>query len=305
MTTTASASASTVAGARDGCPVCRGPAAGSRTVVRAGAVATCGRCGTWFRVPRPTLEELLRIYNQDYYKPWGMGEDASVARATKLATFEPLLIALDGLVGTDRPRSILDVGAATGLLLELAESRGWTPFALELNPYSAGVLRERYGAERVFEGELTARPFEPARFDAITMTDLIEHVLDVRGTLRAAAELLRPGGVLCITTPRIDSLSRWSMGATWLHFKEEHIQYFTAGALRAAMERNGFTQVHIAPYSKRLTLDYVHHQLQVYPHRWLTPLVTGVRRVLPAAVRRRPVGYRCGEMVAFGVRSGE
>jgi len=288
----------------DACPICNGASSRPRRVDRAGDVAVCDECGTWYRTPRPTAEDLIGIYDQDYYDAWGLDEDESIARGTKEATFAGTLRRLERMVGQpdNRKPALLDVGAATGLLLAAAEKGGWDPYGVELNPYSADVLRGRYGPERVFEGELTACTFPDASFDAITMTDVIEHVLDVSGTLRTAARLLRPGGVLCITTPRVDTLSRRLMGRRWLHFKEEHIQYLTGQAIERALQVVGFDDIRVRGHAKSLSLDYLHAQLQTYPHWILTPAVAMIRRCLPMRFRRHPVRYRCGEMLVTAHR---
>lgn len=282
------------------CPVCGGASSRQRSVLRAGRVDVCGTCGSWYRVPRPTIDELLKIYDQDYYKAWGLDQDADIALRTKQATFAPLLKLVAPHFGprVERPR-VLDVGAATGILLDMAAAIGWDCFGLELNPFSAGVLRERFGADHVFQGELTACTFPPGTFDAIMMTDLIEHVLDVPGTLKAAGGLLRPGGVLCITTPRIDSWSRGAMGSKWLHFKEEHIQYFSADGMSRALSAAGFTEVSIKSATKRLTQDYLYIQLKTYPHWLLTPIVRVARALTISPLRKLPLNYRCGEMLVL------
>jgi SAM-dependent methyltransferase len=288
------------------CPVCGARAWRQREVVRAGRVGVCSGCGSWFRIPRPRFEDLVKIYDARYYDSWGLKQDQSIARRTKEATFEPLLCALEAALlplGGAAPR-ILDVGAATGLLLELAEVRGWETYAVELNPYSAQVLRERFGLARVYEGELTSCDFPPSSFDYLTMTDLIEHVLDIPGTLQAAARLLRPGGLLALTTPQIDSWSRRLMGRVWLHFKEEHVQYFSRAGLGGALEQVGFREIRVQPARKRLTLDYLYVQLRTYPHWLLTPLAAATHTVLPSSCRARPLSHRCGEMLVLARRGG-
>ncbi|HUW82593.1 MAG TPA: class I SAM-dependent methyltransferase [Phycisphaerae bacterium] len=286
------------AGVRCPCPVCGDVPVRRHCVVRAGAVAVCGACGTWYRVPRPTCDDLAGIYDCQYYDPWGIDHDEAISLSTKAATFLPMLRHMEVLrASRGGARRLLDVGAATGVLLLLARDRGYDPFAVELNPFAADLLRQRLGPDHVFEGELTACTFAPRSFDWITMTDLIEHVLHVGQTLSAAARLLRADGILCITTPRVDSLSHRLLGGNWLHFKREHIQYFTARGLRWALYRAGFERVQVSPHRKGLTYDYLSRQLHVYSHWALTPAVAGLGRLLPRSLRSRAVPYRCGEML--------
>jgi methionine biosynthesis protein MetW len=46
-------------------------------------------------------------------------------------------------------------------------------------------------------------PYRDAAFDVVTCLDVLEHVLDPRHLLRELARVLRPGGVLVLTTPNI------------------------------------------------------------------------------------------------------
>lgn len=281
--------------------MCGGSPSRVKTVVRAGDVAVCDDCRGWYRVPRPSASDLEEIYNEGYYDSWGLQDNEESVTLTKRATFSPILDRIDKalLPESGRRGNFLDVGAATGILLDVAAQRGWEPYAVELNPYSARILREKFGTERVFEGELANYPVCGESFDVITMTDVLEHVLDIQTTLRTIATLMKDGGVLCITTPRIDSFSRVLLGRAWLHFKEEHIQYFSRRGIVFALKDAGFEQIQVCCHCKHLTVAYVHQQLQAFHHWLLTPMIASIHGVLPKSLRCRPSRFRCGEMLVI------
>lgn len=288
------------------CPVCGGSTGEPRQVARAGHVADCHACGSIFRTPRPTEAELAAIYDEAYYDPWGIDRDETIAEQTKRATFARLLERVEGLLpmtSGSSPR-LLDVGAATGLLLLEARRRGWDPYAVEINEHAVAALRQRLGPDRVHGGTLTTCDFPDASFDAITMTDLLEHVLEIDATLADARRLLRPSGVLCITTPDVDSVSHRLMGRRWLHFKAEHVVCLSRRGARLALERAGFVDVQLRPHAKHLSIAYAAGQMRTFEHWLLTPLLCGIERVLPRSLSRRPVGLRCGEMVITARRAG-
>jgi len=285
----------------DLCPVCGNIPIHIRRVVRANEIAVCGNCGSWYRVPRPGPETLNKIYDKKYYNSWGLNEDEKITQLSKRATFTPLLRRIKKILDPEGAINlrILDVGAATGMLLETANEFNFIPYATEVNDYSVTVLRQLYGSDHVFAGELTDCPFADGYFHVVTMTDVIEHVTEPGKTFQTAARLLGKDGVLCITTPRIDSLSRRVMGGGWLHFKEEHIQYFSRKAMAKALRLAGFSIIKISPHYKFLTLDYIYRQLLTYPHRLLTPVIRALHRILPAKWRNRPLRYCCGEMLVI------
>ena len=287
----------------ESCPICGGAAGKVKCVLRAKNVAVCDNCGGWYRLPRPSASDLKRIYTKEYYDSWSLNHNEQSVKSTKHATFSPILVRIEkgklSEAGTNKGK-ILDVGAATGFLLDVATERGWDPYAIELNPYSAGVLREKFGAKRVFEGELADYPGRSEFFDVITMTDVLEHVLDIHTTLKRAAGLLKEGGVLCMTTPRIDSFSRFLLGKKWLHFKEEHLQYFSRRGMVEVLREAGFEQIQISAHYKYLTIAYLHQQLQAFPHPLLTRIITLIHSILPNSLCICPMRFRCGEMLIIG-----
>jgi len=285
------------------CPICFGITRKYRKVVRAGKVGVCCQCGSWYRMSRPNPEGLAKIYNEDYYNSWGILTNKISVRSTKTATFTPVLRRLENITHLPPNKRLLDVGAATGILLEVAKEQGWAPYASEINPYSCKVLREKFGCNNVFEGQLTECDFPVGHFSAITMTDVIEHVLDVKGTLKAAANLLCAGGILCVTTPRIDSISHLLMRSQWFHFKEEHIQYFSRRAINKILEEAGFGEIKVSMHAKNLTFNYLHNQLREFPNRIFTPLISACHRILPESICNCNIKLYGGEMLVFARKS--
>jgi len=84
----------------DSCSICCGAPSTLHHVVRAKDVAVCGQCGSWYRVPRPTKQDLAKIYDKDYYDSWGLHGDENMTWASKKATFSPLLCRIQKLSGT-------------------------------------------------------------------------------------------------------------------------------------------------------------------------------------------------------------
>ena len=102
---------------------------------------------------------------------------------------------------------ILDIGCGGGLFLSLLKQEGAQVIGIELSDSRAQYARTRY------ELPIDKHPIESAywqdgyaqHFDAVTLWDVIEHVNYPFQTLRSAANVLRPGGLLFIDTPCRDS----------------------------------------------------------------------------------------------------
>lgn len=100
---------------------------------------------------------------------------------------------------------LLDVGCAFGTFLALAGERGWEPHGVEVSQYASAVARDTWGFE-VFTGDLEDYPGVPGSFDLVTFWDVIEHVGRPRQNLATAWRLLRPGGLLLLTTDNFAGL---------------------------------------------------------------------------------------------------
>lgn len=277
------------------CPGCG--ESGSRTLFRRDALhfVACVRCGLQRIDPPPSDETLAGIYGRTYYDAWGLQADEQIVSEMKRATFQRLLDALDLAPGA----RILDCGAATGFFMQAAAEQGFIPFGVELSPFGCEQIAEHFGSERVFCGQLEQARFQSMKgepFAALFMLDFIEHLRSPEATLRAAHQLLHPGGLLLLTTPDTESLTRRLMGRHWTHYKTEHLIYFSRSNLQRLLERAGFELLEVRPATKRLTLRYAHHQFSTYPHWLFSPVLRLLHAILPANLLDRLIPVVIGEM---------
>lgn len=258
----------------------------------------CSDCGLEKISPQPSNETLAKIYGAHYYDAWGLHDEEQTVAGLKKRTFKYVL----NKIGAHAPSAkLLDCGAATGFLLDVAVELGYQPYGLELSDFGAKAIADKFGADRVFCGELPNATFADARrgdFDVVTMCDYIEHVRDPRQTLELAREWLGPKGTLAITTPDAGSPSRRVLGNGWTHYKIEHLFYFNKRNLERLLKDVGFSSVSFYPLWKSLTLDYIGHQFEVYPHKALTTVARAIRRVAPNAIRSLPLPFTTGELLA-------
>jgi SAM-dependent methyltransferase len=77
---------------------------------------------------------------------------------------------------------------------------------IDLDPALADAPCNRRPGQRFVAGSATELPFADASFDVVTMFDLIEHVEDDERVAAEAMRVLRPNGVVLLTTP---SSERW------------------------------------------------------------------------------------------------
>jgi len=283
------------------CEICGGSAFAPRFEKAGHRYVRCGSCALERIHPPPSDADLDAIYGRQYYDAWGLADASSQVGDIKRATFRRVIAAAGAL---PRGAKVLDCGAATGFLMEVAAEMGLDPYGIELSAFGARAIAERFGAGHVFEGQLEAARFPalgPAPFSAVFMCDYLEHVRDPAGVLRSAATWLQPDAPLVISTPRLGSFTQRCMGPGWTHYKTEHLYYFTPDNLRLLLERSGFRQARCGPAWKTLTLDYARHQFDAYRHPLLTPLGR-LLAWLPERARRLPIPLALGEMLVVARR---
>jgi 2-polyprenyl-6-hydroxyphenyl methylase/3-demethylubiquinone-9 3-methyltransferase len=102
---------------------------------------------------------------------------------------------------------ILDIGCGGGLFLSLLKQKGAQVTGIELSDSRAQYAKATHGIEidkHLIESDFWQTGYAQ-HFDAVTLWDVIEHVNYPEQTLRAAAAVLKPDGLLLIDTPCRDS----------------------------------------------------------------------------------------------------
>jgi 2-polyprenyl-3-methyl-5-hydroxy-6-metoxy-1,4-benzoquinol methylase len=128
---------------------------------------------------------------------------------------------------------VLDIGCGFGESLGYHRSRGCEAHGVEAD---ANILRvaERHGLN-VRHGLFDPRHYEPASFDAVTLDQVIEHVADPVPVLRGIREVLKPGGLLVLSTPNAGGWGARVFGRHWIHWHAPyHLQFFSRTSMARA-----------------------------------------------------------------------
>ena len=102
----------------------------------------------------------------------------------------------------------LDIGSGQGDLIELLrQNSSRAGFNSRACDYTTELMKLRDVPVDVVDLNTQPLPYPDAAFDLVTCTEVIEHIEHYRETLREIHRVLRPGGVLVVTTPNILNLT--------------------------------------------------------------------------------------------------
>ncbi|HXN62184.1 MAG TPA: class I SAM-dependent methyltransferase [Acidimicrobiales bacterium] len=230
------------------CPICGGVVFDDVGIV-AGTVnpreyrlRRCRSCQFVF-VSNPWLEYGL-IYSEDYYN--GRGADTKLnyveevqhpTRTVRRYEWRGVLNRIRTLTPVTQQTKWLDYGCGTGGLVEYLRSQ-----AVDAVGFEQGwcvELLKRNGTPTIDEADFERNG---GRFDIVSGIEVIEHTPDPVAVLRSIRRLLKPGGLLFMTTgnaePFHDRFTSWRYVTP-----EVHISYFEPSTLARALEAAEFKPI--------------------------------------------------------------
>lgn len=289
-------------------------------------IVRCDGCGFHYLNPRPRLEMLGRYYTGDY-APYGMSGDdkpATGARALVLrqaygapsqrpagssAALAKALIALRGPrhfgfgVPWHGQGRLLDFGCGAGKFMKRMHAVGWDVTGIDFSDVAVAAVRQ--AGLKALQGSLPHPELSSASFDVLTMRHALEHVPDPLTVLRAARELLAPGGKIVIQVPNFASWEVDYFGdAAELLDLPRHLNHFTPRSLADVLKRSGFSNIDVkqASYANRLKKSAKLWKSGTRgPERKLAPLLRQSWACRIAARRAARIG-RGNELIATASR---
>lgn len=181
-----------------------------------------------------------RAFYRDRYRHQTEGAPGPEAEATFALRVQAALAAIG-----PSPRRVLDFGCGTGAASKLLVEAGHSVIGVDVSESGIDLAR-RAAPDATFvpiESE-SSLPFPEAAFDVCFCTEVIEHLLDVRGFVHEVHRVLAPGGLFLITTP----YHSWLKNLLIITFTFEkhfnvagcHIRFFTRQSLTRCLAAGGF-----------------------------------------------------------------
>ncbi|HWE34287.1 MAG TPA: class I SAM-dependent methyltransferase [Solirubrobacteraceae bacterium] len=173
--------------------------------------------------------------------------------------------------------SLLDVGAATGALLDAASASFAHVEGVEPDPITSEQARA--AGLCVTTGTLDDVSAPNGGFDAITVVHVIEHLDSPRRALERARALLAPGGTILIETPTVDCLWFKVAPRRWRQLIPDHYFFFSRSTLTALLASIGLETVEHAKVGRRVTVRFAADRLRRAGVPFAGAATAGVQRL--------------------------
>ena len=203
-------------------------------------IGACSNCSLRFTLDVPDLSSIASYYaSEDYisHSNTSKGFVNRLYKSVRKKTMKKKRRLITRILGI-QTGDLLDVGSGTGSFVHEMRRKGWRVTGLEPDERARQVARKTYGIELASIKDLGR--LKPASFDAISLWHVLEHVHDLKGTVRQLKILLKENGRLFIAVPNYASEDASVYREFWAAWDTpRHLYHFSPRAMSVLMENSG------------------------------------------------------------------
>ncbi len=221
------------------CPICGDVPASPLWKLDGFSFSRCTGCGLLYQNPQPVHSQLIQRYDEAYFDYEIENQEAflqlNLLGLQDVGFFED--IQPNALAG--RAPGFVDVGCATGRLIQYLHQQGWNEQGVEVCRPAADYGRRERGV-KIFTGTLEEAALPAGGYEVVHASHVIEHLQDPGAFLDEAFRLLKPNGSLLLITPNSDGLQAKLMRGHWRSAIADHMVLFSHRTLSLLLEKHGF-----------------------------------------------------------------
>ena len=147
---------------------------------------------------------------------------------------------------------VLDVGCGDGFFTAkiLQRFNLKNVYGLDISSKAVDLARLKHPEIKFQQGALNHIPEETNSIDSVTMIEVIEHLVDIEGTLKELFRVMKPGGILLIATTDFNWLKQVIIAIfffeKYFYPTNPHIRFFKKSTLADILSKNGFSIIKYA-----------------------------------------------------------
>jgi len=197
----------------------------------------CSGCGLVYQNPQPVFDDLKRRYSEEYFN-YEITNEKNFFNLMRLGLKDIDFINLTSNIKKIN-NTFLDIGCATGMLLESMRKADWEVKGVEICEASAEYGRREKKLD-IYTGTLEQANYGNDAFSVIHFSHLIEHLNDPGRFLREVYRILKADGYAVITTPNVDGFQARILREKWRSAIPDHLYLFSKKTLHSLLKLTGF-----------------------------------------------------------------
>jgi len=221
------------------CPLCKKKSRDFKLWIKTdeGDIIKCNECGLGF-----LSNEIEYNYTENYNSP----------------SYYKLLIRLQGELSrrynkqlkeinkiANKQGKLIDIGCSIGLFLNSATSFGFEPYGYDINKINLNKAKQFFAINTLLDNYLEDKKYKNL-FDVATMWDVLEHLKDPVEYLSKLISIVKPGGLLVVQCPNMESYEFFKFGNKWNWLTPgDHLQFFTTTTLARVVAAAGFIPIKV------------------------------------------------------------
>lgn len=156
----------------------------------------------------------------------------------------------------DGGAAVLEIGCGSGATGALALARGKAGRYVGIEVCEGAAARAREVLSQVVVGDVERieLPWQPATFDAVILSEVLEHLIEPWAVLEKLHRVVRPGAMVLASSPNV---AHWQVLRELAHgrfeladrgvFDRTHLRWFTPDSFAAMFERSGYRVQAVGP----------------------------------------------------------
>jgi len=217
-------------------------------------IVKCLKCGLIYTNPRPAIGE-IRINDESMTDQYYIQEEKGLRQSANFIL---------NYFKNEKKGRLLDVGCATGFLLDEARKQGWEVYGVEPSAWAADYAKNQLQLPNIVQGSLNEANYPANFFDVVIFNNVIEHLSEPKESLEQIRRVLKPSGIICCNTPDVDSLASKVFGSKWWGIKQAHLYYFNRHTLSDMFEATGFVPLKVRSHARSFTINHWIYKLLAY-----------------------------------------
>lgn len=271
------------------CLICQSPNINFLFKKKKRSFFVCQNCGLKFIQPIPKEIKIEQYYQAEYWQRKSYRGESALGYLSYLAEkesfldyFKKILHQLKRIYQGPSGR-VLDIGCSFGFFLKVAQAVGWQIYGVDLSPTPVDQAKKELGVKTIYNKSVDQAKFKANFFDLVTVFQTIEHMAILKNSLYEIKRILKPQGVVLLTTPDAGGWQAKIMGKSWFSYRHpDHFYFFDFKNLSFLLKNTGFVKIRKLKDPTRLyPLSYLLENFKFYYRgKYLVGLAELIQKVI-------------------------